>query len=147
MSLNKERGGSRLILVTGATGTIGRPLIVISSESMTTIPSPGRPKPPKHDSGEVFILRYVVGPPARRILRKQYADLGVMEDIVRDSGLDWTIARPALLTNKPVTGTYRTANGQKPRGGFKISRADLAHFMLRVIEQPETIGEAITVAY
>ncbi|MGH3342819.1 MAG: NAD(P)-dependent oxidoreductase [Carbonactinosporaceae bacterium] len=135
-------------IVDAMKATDARRLIVISSESMVTIPSPGRPNPPRHDPGEGFILRYVVGPPARRIiLRKQYADLGLMEDVVRDSGLDWTIARPALLTNKPLTGIYRMANGQKPRGGFKISRADVAHFMLSVIERPETFGQAITIVY
>ncbi|MGH3326460.1 MAG: NAD(P)-dependent oxidoreductase [Streptomycetales bacterium] len=141
-----SRGTQAIVDAMKATGA--RRLVVISSESMTTIPSPGRPNPPKHDPGEGLILRYVVGPPARRVfLRKQYADLGVMEDIVRDSGLDWTIVRPALLTDKPVTGTYRTANGQKPRGGFRISRADVAHFMLRVLERPETIEQAITITY
>jgi putative NADH-flavin reductase len=123
-------------------------LVVISSESKSTIPSPGRPNPPRHDPGEGVILRYLLGSLARRIfLRAQYADLGVMEDVVRDSGLDWTIVRPALLTNKPATGTYRTATGQKPRGGFTISRADLADFMLRAVQQPDTIGKAITITY
>lgn len=141
-----SRGTRAVIDAMRVTGV--RRLVVISSESMTTIPSPGRPNPPKHDPGEGFVLRYLVGPPARRIfLRKQYADLGLMEDAVRDSGLDWTIARPALLTDKPLTGTYRTADGRKPRGGFTISRPDLAHFMLQAIERPETIGQAITITY
>lgn len=141
-----SRGTQAIIDAMRTTGV--RRLVVISSESMTTTPSPGRPDPPKHDPGEGFLLRYVVGPPARRVfLRKQYADLGLMEDTVRDSGLDWTIARPALLTDRKLTGTYRTAAERKPPGGFRISRADLAHFMLRVIERPETVGQAITVTY
>jgi putative NADH-flavin reductase len=122
-------------------------LVVVSSESMTTIPSPGRPNPPRHDPGEGFLLRYVIGPPARRFLRKQYADLGLMEDAVRASRLDWTIARPALLVDRPLTRSYRTANGQKPRGGFRIGRADLAHFMLTTLPRPETFGQAITITY
>src|SRR5690554_3651004 len=93
-----------------------------------------------------FLLRYVIGPPARLILRKQYADLGVMEDAVRDSALDWTIVRPALLNDRPPTGTYRTAVGQKPRGVFRISRADLAGYMLQIIRRPDTFGQAITIA-
>ena len=127
-----------------------RRLVVISSESMTTIPSPGRPNPPKHDPGEGFVLRYVIGPFARNIvLRKHYEDLGRMEDLVRASGLDWTIARPALLVEKPATatGTYRTAVDRKPRGGFKIARADVAHFMLDTLRRPETIGQAISFNY
>jgi len=146
---NAEAGvastGTRAIIAAmQATGS--RRLIVVSSESMTTIPSPGRPRPPKHDPGEGFLLRYVIGPPARRILRKQYADLGLMEDAVRESGLDWTIVRPALLNDRPPTGAYQTAVGQKPKGVFRISRADLAGYMLRIVGRPDTFGQAITIA-
>jgi uncharacterized protein YbjT (DUF2867 family) len=69
-----------------------------------------------------------------------------MEDVLRDSGLDWTIVRPPRLTDRPLTGTYRVAYGQNLRGGFFISRADVAHHMLRVLEQPETIGQVIGIA-
>jgi putative NADH-flavin reductase len=70
-----------------------------------------------------------------------------MEDIRRDSGLDWTVMRPPALTNKPLTRNYRTAHGQNLRGGLTISRADVADMMLRVLEQPETISQAIGIAY
>ena len=41
-----------------------------------------------------------------------YDDLAAMEDILRASGLDWTVIRPPQLTDKPPSGTYRTAFGQ-----------------------------------
>ncbi|REE98269.1 NAD(P)-dependent oxidoreductase [Thermomonospora umbrina] len=139
-------GTGRIVEAMKATGA--RRLIVISSESMTTVPSPGNPNPPRHDPGEGFLLRHVVGPPARRFfLRDVYADLGVMEDLVRASGLDWTIARPALLVDKPLTGVYRTAVDRKPRGGFRISYADLGHFMLRCLQDEDTVGKAISLNY
>jgi putative NADH-flavin reductase len=69
-----------------------------------------------------------------------------MEDILRDSGLDWTVVRPPRLTDKPLTGSYRTAYGQNLRGGFLVSRADVAQLMLRVLEQPQTIKQAIGIA-
>jgi putative NADH-flavin reductase len=83
----------------------------------------------------------------KTVLRKHYADLALMEDILRDSSLDWTVVRPPRLTDKPLTGTYRIAYGQNLRGGLSISRAEVAHFMLRVLEQPETIKQAIGIAY
>jgi uncharacterized protein YbjT (DUF2867 family) len=43
-----------------------------------------------------------------------YADLAEMEDILRQSGLDWTVVRPPRLTGRPLTGIYRTAYGQRP---------------------------------
>jgi putative NADH-flavin reductase len=79
-------------------------------------------------------------------LRKHFADLAEMEDLVRDSELDWTVIRPPRLTDKPLTGSYRTAYGQNLRRGFLVSRADVAHLMLRVLAQPETIKQVVGIA-
>jgi putative NADH-flavin reductase len=70
-----------------------------------------------------------------------------MEDLLRASDLDWTIFRPPRLTNKPVTGRYRTALGRNLRGGALISRADVAHAMLAAVGQPATIGREVGIAY
>jgi len=43
-------------------------------------------------------------------------------------------------------GTYRVAYGQNVRGGWSIPRADVAHLMLRVLDQPETIKQVIGIA-
>jgi hypothetical protein len=50
------------------------------------------------------------------------------------------------MTDKPPTGTYRTAYGQNIRGGWSVPRADVAHLMLRVLAQPETIHRFIGIA-
>jgi putative NADH-flavin reductase len=92
-------------------------------------------------------MRNLFSPLIKAALRKHYADLALMEDILRDSGLDWTIVRPPRLTDKQRTGSYRTAYGQNLRRGLFISRADVAHLMLRVLEQPETIKQTIGIAY
>jgi putative NADH-flavin reductase len=55
--------------------------------------------------------------------------------------------RPPRLSDKPRTGSYRTAYGQNLRGGVFISRADVADLMLRVLKQPETIKQVIGIAY
>jgi uncharacterized protein YbjT (DUF2867 family) len=83
---------------------------------------------------------------AKTLFGKVYDDLARMEDILRDSGLDWTILRPPQLTGKPLTGRYRTARGQNVRGGRSIPRADVAHYMLAVLAQPDTIGQVIGIA-
>jgi uncharacterized protein YbjT (DUF2867 family) len=80
-------------------------------------------------------------------LKKRYADLASMEDIVRSSGLDWTIIRPPQLVDKPPKGRYRTAHGLNLPGGRSISRADVAHLMLQVVGQRGTIKEIVGVAY
>jgi putative NADH-flavin reductase len=137
--------GTRAI-VQAMQATDVRRIVVVSAAPISTVPSPGRPKPPKHDPGDGFFMRYLLGPLTKAALRKHYADLALMEDILRDSGLDWTVVRPPRLTGKPLTGTYRTAYGQNLRRGILISRADVAHLMLRVLDQPETIKQAIGLA-
>jgi uncharacterized protein YbjT (DUF2867 family) len=92
-------------------------------------------------------MRHLFSHVAKTLFREHYADLALMEDILRDSGLDWTISRPPRLTDKPLTGVYRTAYGQNLRGGLSISRADVAHHMLRVLDEPETINQVIGIAY
>jgi uncharacterized protein YbjT (DUF2867 family) len=83
----------------------------------------------------------------KRVLRDHYADLATMEDEVRASRLDWTIIRPPQLTDKALTGTYRTAYGQNLRGGTKISRADVADLMLRSLTMPEAGHAVMALAY
>ncbi len=83
---------------------------------------------------------------AKTLFGKVYPDLARMEDALRDSGLDWAILRPPPLTDKPLTGTYRTAFGQNARGGRSIPRADLAHYMLAIVDRPATIGNVIGIA-
>jgi uncharacterized protein YbjT (DUF2867 family) len=80
------------------------------------------------------------------MFRAHYADLARMEDVVRASGLDWTVSRPPKLTDKPLTGRYRTAIDRNVRGGFSISRADVAHHMLACLDLPETVGHVVGVS-
>ncbi|MHB8417434.1 MAG: NAD(P)-dependent oxidoreductase [Myxococcales bacterium] len=123
-----------------------RRLVVVSAAPIGTVPSALRPRPPKHDPGDGFLMRHLLAPLIKSLLRAHYHDLARMEDVVRDSGLDWTIVRPPRLTNGPLTGTYRTALGENLRGGTSISRADVAHLMLRAVAQPELVGQIVGIA-
>ena len=138
-------GTRALVRAMQATGV--RRIVVVSAAPISTVASPGRPKPPRFDPGEGFFMRHLFSPLIKAILRKHYADLAEMEDLLRESDLDWTVVRPPRLTNRALTGNYRTAFGQNLRGGMLISRADVAHLMLRVLGEPQTIGQAIGVAY
>jgi putative NADH-flavin reductase len=138
-------GGSRAIVeAMQAAGT--RRLVVVSAAPIGTVASPGLPHPPRYDPGDGFFMRHLFAPITKAALRTQYADLARMEDIVRQSGLEWTVVRPPRLNDKPVTGSYRTAYGQNLRGGFVISRADVAHLMLRVLDQPESVDKVVAIA-
>lgn len=124
-----------------------RRIVVVSAAPVGTVPVPGRPRPPRHDPGDGFVMRHVFSPLITALLRERYTDLAVMEDILAGSGLDWTVVRPPRLTNGPLTGSYRTAAGQNLRRGLTISRADVAHLMLRAASDPDTIGQVMGVAY
>ena len=138
-------GGTQAIVTAmKAAGT--RRIIVVSAAPIGTVPSPGRPHPPKCDPGDSLLMRHLLGPVIKAVLRGHYADLARMEDVLRGSGLDWTVVRPPRLTNKPATGRYRTAVGQNVRGGALISRADVAGFMLGLAARPETAGQVMAIA-
>lgn len=121
-------------------------IVAISASPVATTPSPGRPRPPRHDPGDGFLVGQVGNRMAKALFGKVYDDLARMEDVLRDSGLDWTALHPPFLTGKPLTGRYRTAVGRNVRGGFQVPRADVAHCMLAVLDQPDTIGQVIGIA-
>ena len=139
-----SRGTRAIVQAMAATGV--RRIVVVSAAPVGTVPSPGRPDPPGHDPGDGLLTRHLVMPLLVAALRDVYADLALMEDVLRASGLEWTVVRPPRLTDRPLTGGYRTARGRNLRRGFLVSRADVAHLMLRVLDRPETIGQAIGVA-
>ncbi|MFG1628612.1 NAD(P)-dependent oxidoreductase [Kribbella sp. NPDC049227] len=105
--------------------------------------APLGPMPPD----ESFLNRRVVHPMINAFAADVYADLRVMEADIMSSGTDWTIVRPPKLNNKPLTGTYRTAVGASVSRGYFISRADVAHLMLAVLDDPATINQPVGVAY
>ena len=123
-----------------------RRIVVVSAAPIGTVPSPSRPHPPKHDPGDGFFMRHLANPIVKAAFREHYADLARMEEILRDSDLDWTVVRPPRLTDKPVTGTYRTSYGQNIRRGIFASRADVAHYMLQSLDQSETFKRTVGIA-
>jgi putative NADH-flavin reductase len=139
-----SHGTRAIVQAMQATGV--RRIVVVSAAPIATVASPGRPRPPTHDPGDGVFMRHLFSPLAKAAFRAHYADLALMEDVLRDSGLDWTVVRPPRLTDKPLTGRYRVAYGQNLRGGWLVSRADVAQLMLRVLEQPDTIKQTIGIA-
>ncbi|MFE2603084.1 NAD(P)-dependent oxidoreductase [Streptomyces mirabilis] len=81
------------------------------------------------------------------ILKDVYADLAAMEGELARSATDWTVVRPPRLQNKPVTGSYRTVVAGFPLKGRFIGRADVAHAMLAMINDPGTVKQGVGVAY
>ena len=92
-----------------------------------------------------FVTKYVIVPV---FLRHAFADHERQEAVVRESDLDWTIVRPPHLTDGPRTGSYR--HGFSPTDTEikgKISRADVADFMLSQLTDDAYVGKAPGVSY
>jgi len=139
------QGTKAIVQAMQATGV--RRIVVVSAAPIGTVPSPAQPNPPKHDPGDGFFMRHLLSPLTKVAFRSHYADLARMEDLLRHSGLSWTIVRPPRLTNERRTARYRTAYGQNLRRGLTISRADVADLMLRLIDQPDATEKIVGVAY
>jgi putative NADH-flavin reductase len=63
-----------------------------------------------------------------------YADMARMERIVRDSDLDWTFVRPTYLQDREPTGSYRATDNSTPQGGWRITRTDIARFIVEELD-------------
>jgi len=64
-----------------------------------------------------------------------------MEALIRACDVQWTIVRPPALSNRAHTGAYRTGTDLKIRPTSKVSRADLADFLLREATTPAFTGQ------
>jgi len=138
------RGTQAMVEAMWATNV--RRILVVSAAPLGTVASPARPKPPRTDPGDGIFMRNLFSPFARIAFGTHYADLAQMEDVLRDSGLDWTIVRPPRLTDKPLTGSYRTAYGRNIPGGWFMSRADVAHYMLHALDDPSSVKQTVGMA-
>jgi putative NADH-flavin reductase len=97
--------------------------------------------------GESFVNRRILLPFISAFAREVYADLAAMEDEIRRSTTEWTIVRPPKLVNKPLSGKYRTRVGGNVPRGYSISRADVAHAMLAMLDDPTMVRQAVGIAY
>jgi len=68
------------------------------------------------------------------LLETIYEDKDRQEALIKASDAAWLIVRPAFLTNGPRTGTYRALTDLRGVTAGKISRADVADFILNQLE-------------
>ena len=80
--------------------------------------------------------------PFELVFGRAYADKSVQEQLIKDSSLDWTIARPGVLTNGRRTGRYRVLSEPATWRNGIISRADVADFLVRQIEDRTYLRKA-----
>jgi len=95
-------------------------------------------------STDNFFLNRIVRPNYNKV----YYDQTRWETILDDTkDIGWICVRPPNLLNKPFTGKYRVNLRHCPKGGWKISRADVADFIVKQIDSNEFVYQKPVVAY
>lgn len=74
-------------------------------------------------------------------------DRRTQERLVTESGLEWTLVRPTRLTDEPARGAWREGEHESVGAMAHIAREDVAAAMLRALDDPTTIGRALTLQY
>lgn len=92
-----------------------------------------------------FLLKYLVVP---FYLKNAFRDHAAQEERIKESSLDWTIVRPPSLTNGPLTDDYRHGFDASAKGlKLKVSRADVAQFMLQQLVEEQYVRKTIGISY
>lgn len=91
-----------------------------------------------YNAASWFQRKFMIG----WLIKYAFLDHDVQEKMVRESGLDFVIARPTRLTNGKAKGEYRRV-AELIRVPESISRADLANFLVESCQSKEFIGKAV----
>jgi putative NADH-flavin reductase len=81
------------------------------------------------------------------LLKEIYLDKDRQEAIIRQSDLVWTIVRPGTLTNGGRTDKVRALTDLTGSTIGKISRADVASFILGHLSDESSFGSTINLTY
>ena len=81
----------------------------------------------------------------RRLGGEAVRDKAVERELWAASDLDWTLVRPPRLVDGPGTGRLEHSADRSPRR-TSLTRADLAAFVVQLVERPEYVRQAPLVA-
>ena len=81
------------------------------------------------------------------LLKHIYDDKDREEALIKASTANWLIVRPGLLTDGPRTGKCRAITDAEGSVVGRISRADVAEFMLSEIERPSLFRQTPALIY
>jgi len=88
----------------------------------------------------------ISGKMVMKMLKNALIDHRNAVDYVEAHGLNYTIVRPMGLTNNDLTGKYREAKVGVPDKARSISRADVAHFIVKVLNDEQYENSSISIA-
>ena len=99
--------------------------------------------PPKGSFLAKFIAKNILQP----LFKYSFADMLLMEKMLLGSHLNWTVIRPPRLTDAERTGKYRTTMNEPLPNPSKISRADLADYIVNHLTDEKTFKARIEISY
>jgi putative NADH-flavin reductase len=81
--------------------------------------------------------------PFQVVFGRAYDDKSRQERLILDSSLEWTIVRPGVLTGGSRTGDYQVLEDPREWRNGIISRANVADFLVRQIEDQSLLRKAV----
>ncbi len=140
-ALGHRKGGPTTVQADGARAAVAA-MQATGVRRILAVDAAGRVS----DRNDGWLMRTVAKPIVQRILRDNFNDLAEAEAVLRASNLDWTLISPPRLTDAGHR-PYRTVLDVSVPGGQTLSRADVAHAMLRSVANPEHIHRRVSIAY
>jgi len=99
--------------------------------------------PPKANVFAKFFIKNVL----QKIFAHLYSDMLIMEQRLRATSLDYTIIRAPWLRDTKRKGVYRTAINEHLDSPSKISRLDLAGYMIDQLANTEVHRATVEISY
>ncbi len=90
--------------------------------------------------------RLVIYPLLEFFFGTNYDDMRRMEKFLSHSGVDWTIFRPPMLTDRAAKGKYRTSTTGALPHAYAITRRDLATAILDSITDDSLVRRFVAIA-
>lgn len=82
----------------------------------------------------------------RALLGKPYADKDRQEAMIMESDLDWTIARPVILTNNTKSSGLKVLSDPSTWRNGLVSRRTVAHYLLDAVEHGRDIRRDVVLS-
>lgn len=94
------------------------------------------------EANATFYERLLLG----TFLRGADKDKAAMESAVESTNLDWIILRPAILNDDPAKGNVQVFTAATGEKAHKITRSDVAAFMIAQLTNDAYLHQAIVIA-
>jgi putative NADH-flavin reductase len=134
--------GSPPTLLTDATRNILQAMREAGTQRIISLTGGGVPFEKDQPKIADNLIRFIM----RTFTKDLLNDAIAHAELIRTSGLTWTIVRAPRLTNDPAKGSYRVG-WVGVNASTVISRNDLADFMFREIQSPQHTGTMPFVSY